>query len=140
LKIVYTCFFPGPKNTDGDDIILSFNNLWMQYGGRSFTLWALYEGGTDLSYCLGTENSLSAFANGLEYARKVKKVLGAPATVLIPAEGEKPSVPVPFCALYYIGNTLSDGVGSLEYEEKALIAAGIGSYSRFYCDPEFRAL
>jgi hypothetical protein len=38
-----------------------------------------------------------------------------------------------------IFSTTSEGAGSQEFEEKALIAAGMG-YSRFRCDPEFRAL
>ncbi|MDR1903269.1 MAG: hypothetical protein LBQ88_13445 [Treponema sp.] len=136
LKMAYICFFPGPKNAAGDDIILYFNNLWMQYGGRPFTPWASYEGGADLSYCLGTENSVSAFAYGLEYARKVKKVLGAPATVPIPGEGEKT---LRYGTLFapYIGNILSEGINSVEYEENAVIAAGRGSYSRFRADPDF---
>jgi hypothetical protein len=85
LKMVYFTFFPGPAAVEPKEIPLRFNNLWMQYGGRPFTPWALYEGGTDQTFCLGSENSIGHFANGLQKALKEPEVLGAPTSVLIPA-------------------------------------------------------
>jgi hypothetical protein len=84
LRLAYLCFFPGPAATGPGEIALSFNDLWMQYGGRDFTPWALHEGGADLTFCLGTENAVGAYANGLEYSRANPDILGAPTTVALP--------------------------------------------------------
>lgn len=85
LQMVYFTFFPGPAAVEATEIPLRFNNLWMQYGGRPFTPWALYDGGTDQTFCLGTENSTGHFANGLQKALEEPVLLGAPTTVSIPA-------------------------------------------------------
>jgi len=84
LKMVYFSFFPGPAAVEQNEVPLLFNNLWMQYGGRPFTPWALYEGGTDQTFALGVENSIGHYANGLERALREQEVLGAPTTVTIP--------------------------------------------------------
>jgi hypothetical protein len=140
LKMAYICFFTGPKDAAADDIILYFNELWMQYGGRPFTPWALYDGGADLSYCLGTENAVSAYAYGLEYSRQVRRVLGAPTTVGIPAMGEKT---LRYGTLFapYSGEALDKGIKSIEAEAAALITAGENGQSyRFNADPGFALL
>jgi len=87
LKLAYIAFFPGPKELPNADIALGFNDLWMQYGGRNFTPWALHEGGADRTFCLGTENAVGAFANGLAYSRAHPELLGSPTTVIIPPHG-----------------------------------------------------
>jgi hypothetical protein len=84
LRLAYLCFFPGPAATPSGEIALSFNDLWMQYGGRDFTPWALHEGGADLSFCLGTENAVGAYANGLEFSRANPEIMGSPTTVALP--------------------------------------------------------
>jgi hypothetical protein len=140
LKMAYICFFTGPAEAASDDIILYFNELWMQYGGRPFTPWALYDGGADLTFCLGTENAVSAYAYGLEYSRQARSVLGSPATVTIPAKGEKT---LRYGTLFapYGGETLDYGVQTVEPGEAALIAAGKnGQAHRFTADPEFTLL
>jgi hypothetical protein len=140
LKMAYLCFFPGPGGGAPDDIILRFNELWMQYGGRPFTPWALYDGGADLTFCLGTENAVSAYAYGLEYSRQARSVLGSPATVTIPAKGEKI---LRYGTLFapYSGEALDKGVKTLEPGTDALIAVGKDGLScRFTADPEFTLL
>jgi hypothetical protein len=139
LRAAYICFFTGPAAAAEDDIIFRFNNLWMQYGGRPFTPWAPYEGGTDLTYCLGTENSAAAYAQGLEYSRRVGEVLGAPATITIPAGGRKT---IRYGCLFapYEGSVLDEGVLSLSAEEGSLVSEGKGCSWRFAADPSFAAL
>jgi hypothetical protein len=139
LKMTYICFFTGPGAGGADDIILRFNDLWMQYGGRPFTPWAAYEGGTDLSYCLGTENSAAAYAYGLEYSRQVKTLLGAPATVTIPAGGTKT---LRYGSLFasYAETGLDQGIEGIEGEESGLICTGKGKSQRFKADPAFDLL
>jgi hypothetical protein len=139
LKMAYICFFTGPAAAGGDDIILRFNNLWMQYGGRPFTPWALYEGGTDLTYCLGTENSIAAFAQGLDYARQVKKVLDTPATFIVPA-GEERTLRYGVLFGPYEKTVLDEGVVSLEGEASALVCKGKTGYWRYPADPAFKVL
>lgn len=83
-KMVYCSFFTGPAAIGQDEIPLRFNNLWMQYGGRQFTPWAMYGGGTDQTFCLGVENSIGHFADGLGRSMAAPQLLGAPTTVTIP--------------------------------------------------------
>jgi len=139
LKMAYICFFTGPAAASEDDIILTFNDLWMQYGGRSFTPWASYKGATDLTYCLGTENSVAAFAQGLEYSRQAKKILDAPTTVNIPAGAEKI---LRYGTLFapYEQDALDRGIYSLAGEERALVCQGKSGYWRFAADPGFSIL
>ena len=139
LKAVYLCFFPGPAGAGEDDIVFWFNNLWMQYGGRNYTPWALHDNGTDQTYCLGTENSVAAFSQGLEYSRQTGKLLGAPATVIIPAGKQKV---IRYGSLFasYEGTSLDEGVLSLEAQAGALLGIGKKDKNRFAADPFFSVL
>ncbi len=84
-QMVYFTFFPGPKVLTEEEIPIRFNNLWMQYGGRTFNPWALYEGGADQTFCLGLENSTGYYAMGLEAAVQQQTLLERETTVVIPA-------------------------------------------------------
>ena len=139
LKVAYICFFTGPNAAGEDDIILRFNDLWMQYGGRRFTPWAPYNGGTDLTYCLGTENSIGAYAQGLDYSRQIKKVLDTPTTVNIPGKQEKV---LRYGTLFapYGQNILDGGVYTIEGEPNALVCQGKGGHWSFAADPGFGIL
>ncbi|MDR3172864.1 MAG: hypothetical protein LBU19_01320 [Treponema sp.] len=139
LKLAYICFFTGPAAQGADDIILYFNDLWMQYGGRRFTPWAAYEGGTDFSYCLGTENSVAAYAYGLEYSRQVTTVLGAPATVTIPA-GEAKTLRYGSLFAPYDEAGLDQGITGIEGGQSELVCTGKGKSQRFTADPAFTLL
>jgi len=88
-QMVYFSFFSGPAAVQEDEIPFNFNNLWMQYGGRPFNPWAMYEGGTDQTFCLGVENSIGHFANGLSEAAAQKEVLGSPCTYVIPPHSSR---------------------------------------------------
>jgi hypothetical protein len=88
-KLAYVCFFPGLPGLPAGEIAASFNELWLQYGGRPFPPWSLEEGGADRIFCLGTENGTSHFGNGLGYARANPTLLGRPTLVEIPARGER---------------------------------------------------
>ena len=138
VKMIYISFNTGPAAAREEDIILNFNNLWMQYGGRPFTPWAPYEGGPDLTYCLGMENSLSAYAYGLQYARETPQVLGNPTTVKIPSMGQKTlRSGVLFAA--YEGTSLDEGIKSVYAEPETLVCIGKESVS-FKADPYFNTL
>jgi hypothetical protein len=138
LKLAYLSFFTGPAAAADDDIILRFNNLWMQYGGRNFSPWAAYEGGTDLSYCLGMENSIAALASGLDYALEVKQVLDTPVTFTVPAGGAKT---LRYGVLFASSGDFAEGIVSTEAGEKALICRGkTGAYRSFPADPSFALL
>jgi hypothetical protein len=138
LKMAYVCFFTGPAAAGEDDIIFRFNDLWMQYGGRPFTPWAPYEGGTDLTYCLGTENSVAAFAQGLGYAKQIRKVLDVPATITIGGGEEKYLRYATLFAPYK--KVLDEGINSVEGESNSLICKGKGGHWHFTADPSFSLL
>jgi hypothetical protein len=142
LKMAYISFCTGPAAPENDDLILRFNDLWLQYGGRPFTPWAPYEGGTDTSYCLGVENTIAAYAYGLEFSRRVQQVLGAPTTVTIPAGGEK-TLRSGTLFTPYQENRLDGGVAAIELEEKRLVclaAERSESPQYFSADPSFTVL
>jgi hypothetical protein len=137
-KLVYLNFFTGSAAAGDDDILISFNALWMQYGGRSFTPWALYNGGTDQNFCLGLGNTVAAFTGGLAYARETKELLDNPATVTIPARGAKT---LRYGTLFapYENNLLDDGITTIDAEDNALVCVKSGAW-RFFADPSFSVL
>ncbi|MDR1230205.1 MAG: hypothetical protein LBK61_02265 [Spirochaetaceae bacterium] len=137
-KLVYLNFFIGPMAAGEDDIVISFNNLWMQYGGRSFTPWSLYDGGTDQNFCLGLANSVSALGGGLEYARQASELLDNPATVTIPPHEART---LRYGSLFapYENNILDDGITAIEAEANALVCIKSGTWN-FPADPSFSQL
>ena len=138
LKMAYITFSPGPGSAGEEDIALFFNNIWMQYGGRPFTPWAPYEGGPDLTYCLGLENSVSAYAYGLEFAREMQKLLGNQTTVKIPAMGQR-TLRSGVLFASYEGTALDEGINSLEAETTRLVVKGKET-ACFDADPSFNVL
>ncbi|MDR2767914.1 MAG: hypothetical protein LBB82_06265 [Treponema sp.] len=138
LKMAYISFSPGPAAAADDDIVLYFNEIWMQYGGRPFTPWAPYEGGPDQSYCLGVESAVSAYAYGLEYSRELHELLGNPTTVTIPAAGYK-TLRSGVLFAPYDGGVLDEGTADVQGENEKLVCAGKGKVI-FDADPRFEAL
>jgi hypothetical protein len=140
LSLAYVCFFPGPAGAVGDDIVLRFNDLWMQYGGRCFTPWAPFEGGTDLTYCLGVENAVAAYAEGLDFSRKAKRLMDAPVTARIPG-GQSRTLRYGTLFASYGDRILDGGLAAAEGEDGFLVCAGKGGGSvRFAADPAFSLL
>jgi hypothetical protein len=139
LKMLYLCFFTGPGTAAPDDIILYFNEVWMQYGGRPYTPWAAYEGGTDLTYCLGTENAVSAYANGLDFSRKAGTLLGNPTTVTIPAGGTKN---LRYGTLFapYTDTALDSGLNAVNPGHGGVVAGARNGHQVFTADWEFTLL
>ena len=136
LRLAHVCFFPGAANLPAEEIALSFNDLWMQYGGRNFSPWSMGEGEPDTAFCLGTENATGAYANGLAYARDNPELLGRRTLVEIPAGGERR-----LCygmALLPIDEELvREGVSRVEAEKDALVLMGRHHSSRFNVGAEF---
>lgn len=139
LRLAYVCFFPGQAALPAGEIALGFNDLWLQYGGRSFPPWALHEGGADRTFCLGTENAVGAFANGLAYARSVPRILDTPTTVEIPAGGQR--------TLFY-GTALvelddamvREGITAIEAERGAMILSSARASQRVPVAADFGAV
>jgi hypothetical protein len=139
LGLAYLCFFPGASALPEGEIALSFNDLWMQYGGRRFRPWAETEGGEDGTFCLGTENATGAFANGLGYSLSHPELLGLPTTVEIPAGGERR-----LCygtALLELDRALlREGVRDIEAEGPSVVLRGKKSYQRVELEGNFARL
>ncbi|MCL1815818.1 MAG: hypothetical protein FWG27_08390 [Treponema sp.] len=138
IKMAYISFSPGPAAAGEEDMVLYFNNLWMQYGGRPFTPWAPYEGGPDMTYCLGMENSVSAYAYGLAFARETQQVLGNPTTVKIPMMGQK-TLRSGVLFASYEETKLDEGISAVEGETERIICTGRG-IAVFSADPHFTVL
>jgi len=136
LKLAYISFFPGSKELPDIDIALGFNDLWMQYGGRNFTPWALHEGGADRTFCLGTENAVAAFSNGLAYSRAYPELLGTPTMVVIPAQGARRLNYG--SALVELDDALaSEAVIDMEAEGDFLVLKTKSAYQRVTLDASF---
>lgn len=139
LKMTYVCFFTGAAAAGEEDIILRFNDLWMQYGGRPYTPWASREGGTDLTYCLGTENSAAGLPFGLQYAREKKQLMGAPSTFRIPA-GKTRVLRYGTLFAPYEGGALDGGIRAAKAGSGSLALSGKSGGAQFAADPSFGVL
>lgn len=128
LGMAYLTLFKGPAAAGEKDINLNFNEFWMQYGGRRFPPWAAYEGATDNTFCLGTENATSAYANGLAFSLEHTEVLGRPTTITIRA-GQTRRLAYGTAFFSYPDGVLDRGVGSLEWTENGLAIAARGGGS-----------
>ncbi|MFA5468841.1 MAG: hypothetical protein WC224_07305 [Sphaerochaetaceae bacterium] len=138
-KMIYLSFFPGPDAVQADEIPFYFNNMWMQYGGRSFTPWALYEGGADQTFCLGVENSISYYANGLKEAVENQSLLGAPTTFMLPV-GERRVQRYGTAFSTFENSKLTGGVQSIEQSAEGLILKQGKASELLTCDSTFTLL
>jgi hypothetical protein len=129
LGLAYVSFFPGPAGLPGSEIALGFNLLWMQYGGRDFAPWAHQDGEPDRTFCLGTENAVSGFANGLAWGRANPRVLGVPTTVDIPAAGER-TLHYGTALVRLDPALLREGVRAVEAEPGAMVLRGARAAQR----------
>ncbi len=139
LKLAYLCLFPGEAALPSGEIALSFNDLWMQYGGRRFEPWAPAPGAPDRTFCLGTENATGAFASGLSYSLGLPRLLGRPTTVRV--EGGAEARLCYAAALVEIGQELlAEGVRDAEAEEGGLVLKGGKAFQRFRLEADFGSL
>lgn len=138
IGAVYLSFFKSQRGAGDRDIVLTFNDMWMQFGGRRFTPWALTDGGSDQTYCLGVENALGAYANGLEYSLAHPTMLDRPTVVEIPA-GEERVLYYGTLASRYEGGALDSGVSRVEPDSgKLSVVARDGKSSQdLPADAEF---
>jgi len=139
LGLAYLCFFPGAAGLPSDEIALSFNDLWMQYGGRRYKPWAETEGGPDRTYCLGTENATGAFANGLAYSIERPELLGLPTTVLIPAGGQR-RLCYGTALVELTPELVLEGISAVEPEKGSLILKGARHSQRLNLEGDFSRL
>lgn len=138
-KMVYFSFFPGPAALEPNEIPLRFNNLWMQYGGRPSSPWALYDGGTDQTFCLGVENSISYFANGLGNSIAEPELLGAPTTVLLPP-GEMRVQRYGTAFTGFENGKISTGIQSVEQVVEGVVLKRGKAWAFIECDSTFHFL
>lgn len=123
LKLSYVTFFRGASTCGQDEVSLNFVNFWMQYGGRPYTPWAAYEGGTDLCFALGVENATGAFVNGLAASLECREVLGRPTTVAI-GPGENKRLFYGTALFAYDDSVLDNGIARIVPAENGLAVTG----------------
>ena len=85
--------------------------------------WATRDGGTDYTYCLGAENAIGAYANGLQYSLEHETVLGSPTTVELRPGETKSNVYATFAVPFDDGE-LDSGVSSVEQEGDGIVIHG----------------
>ena len=139
LGLAYLCFFPGAVALPSGEIALSFNDLWMQYGGRRFEPWAETEGGEDRTFCLGTENATGAYANGLSYSLGQPELLGLPTTVEIPGGGER-RLCYGTALVELEPGIIREGVLAVEEEGASVVLKGRKAYQRVALEGDFARL
>jgi hypothetical protein len=139
LGLAYLCFFPGEAALPRGEIALSFNDLWMQYGGRRFRPWAETDGGQDRTFCLGTENATGGFANGLEYSLGNPSVLGLPTTVEIPAGGSR-KLCYGTALVRLEPDLVREAVVAVEADRGAIVLKGAHSFQRLGLEGDFSHL
>lgn len=141
LKALYLSFFKGLGAIQENEISLRFNNLWMQYGGRGFVPWANHKDGTDTTFCLGAENAIGAFANGLAYALEHPQLMGHPTHFDLEIDEEK--------VLYYAtlftfcrDVNIQDGIDDVRAEDRkiAVIPRAKGRSMLIDADPGFETI
>lgn len=138
LKLAYVCFFPGRIGLPPGEIAASFNELWLQYGGRPFPPWSLEEGGADRTFCLGTENGTSSWSNGLGYARANPELLGKPTLVEVPGHGVRTLAYG--AAMVALDDALvREGVSGIEAETGAMVLKGTRAFQRVPVGADFAA-
>jgi len=122
-KALYLAFFPGPSGAGEGEIPLYFCDLWMNYGGRSYTPWATGEGLTDQTFCLGTENATGYFANGLKAASAAGRLLGNPVYLVLPP-GESRTLYYGTLFQTWEGEALTEGLRKVSPREGSLLLEG----------------
>jgi hypothetical protein len=138
LKLAYLCFFPGMAGLPAGEVSASFNELWLQYGGRTASPWAMYDGGSDRTFCLGTENGTSSFNLGLPYARANPVLLGRPTVFEVPARGARTFAYG--TALVALDDALvREGVQAVEAEPGAMVLKGTRASQRAAVGADFTA-
>ena len=123
LKMIYLSWFAGPAAVPGDEISLKFYNYWMNYGGRNFQPWAAEDGGTDRSFCLGAENSISRFANGLAESVANPELLGNP-THLTLSPGESRDLYYATAFISYENDIFDKGLQDVQSADGGLLLTG----------------
>jgi hypothetical protein len=139
LKMVYFSFFNGPDAASEDDIILNFNNLSMHYGGRPFTPWAMYDGGTDQALVLGLHNSTGFFNNGLAHSLKNPTILDAPTTFVVPV-GQQRTLRYASAFANYENVKMGSGVNSVEQVVEGVVLKRGKAWTLIECDSTFHFL
>ena len=123
LKLIYLSFFTGPAAVNEGDIPLYFNDLWLNFGGRPYQPWAVRDGLSDQTFCLGAENATGSFANGLAYALENPELMGNPTYLTLPA-GESRSLCYGTLFQTYEGDAIEEGVKSVEASDGGLLLTG----------------
>ncbi len=139
-KLVYLSFFTGPAAAKDNEIVLYFCDLWLNYGGRRYQPWAVQDGQTDQTFCLGAENATGYFANGLEKALDHPELLGNP-TFQNLDPGVTKTLNYGTLFQSYEGEALDRGIQSVEPADGGLVLTGYtGKSVKMAADWEFRAL
>ena len=123
LQLIYLSFFTGPAAVTKGEIPLYFNDLWLNFGGRPYQPWAVKDGLSDQTFCLGAENATGYFANGLGNALENPTILGNPSYLTLPA-GEEHTLYYGTLFQRYEGNALERGVKSVETCDDGLVLTG----------------
>ncbi len=140
LRLVYLSFFTGPSALADDEIGLYFYDLWLNYGGRNYQPWAVQDGQSDQTFCLGAENATGYFANGLEQALEHPELMGNPTFQNLEPGMTKTQY---YATLFqpYEGDALDGGVKSVEGTDGGLILTGYNGKSvTMAADWEFKNL
>ena len=139
LGLAYICFFNGAQRATDEEIVLAFNDLWLQFGGRNFVPFAPFDGAPDSTYCLATENAIGAYATGLKNAKLTERVMGLPTTFIVEPHKSK-VIYYATALLKYERGVLDKGVENILAEQLLLKVTGASDNVVIAADTEFSAL
>jgi hypothetical protein len=138
-QMIYFTFFPGPKAVGADEVSISFNNFLFEYGGRTETPWAFYNGGMSQQYSLNCGSGTNRFCSGTEGLQGDDMLLGAPTTVTIrPGETKTLYYAKAFCP--YDNTRIGGNFYNVEQTVDGLVLKRTKSSAFIPADPSFHSL
>lgn len=66
MQMIYFTFFQGPQNREEHSIPMNFNSYALDFGGRTESPWALYNGGMSQQYSVNCASGIHNIFHGLQ--------------------------------------------------------------------------
>jgi hypothetical protein len=66
MQMIYFTFFQGPQSREENSIPMNFNSYALDFGGRTESPWALYNGGMSQQYSVNCASGIHNIFHGLQ--------------------------------------------------------------------------
>ncbi len=136
MQMIYFSFFQGPQQRDEDAIPLNFNSFTLDFGGRSETPWALYDGGMSQQFSINCMNGTNNLYHGL---RNTSPLLDAD-TVFTIEPGQTRHLYYGTAFAPYENARIGGNFYSAEQQEQGIVLKRTKSTATIVADSTFQAL